>query len=94
MTKKKPVPSPTSKVPSFKNEEEEFHFWLTHGSEKFVDWSKAKRVVFANLKPSSKSISLRLPVDLLNQYKIQANKRDIPYQALIKMILAEGIKRV
>ncbi len=94
MTKKKPAKSVSSKIPSFKNEEEEFQFWLTHGSERFVDWNNAKRVVFPNLKPTSKSISLRLPVDLLNQYKIQANKRDIPYQALIKMILAEGIKRV
>lgn len=76
-------------VPKFRNEAEERRFWETHDSSDFVDWSKAKRARLPNLKPSTTSISLRLPVTLLDRIKVAANKRDVPYQSLIKTWLAE-----
>jgi predicted DNA binding CopG/RHH family protein len=79
-------------IPAFKDEAEERAFWEANESVDYVDWSKAKPVRFTNLKPSTKAISLRLPVDLLEQLKIAANKRDVPYQSLIKVWLAEKIK--
>ncbi len=79
-------------IPAFKNEAEERKFWETHDSTDYVDWSKAQRVRFPNLKPSTTAISLRLPVSLLEQIKIAANKRDVPYQSLIKMWLAEKVE--
>lgn len=78
-------------VPVFRDEAEERAFWETQDSTPYVDWSAAKRVRFPNLKPSTKSISLRLPADLLDQIKIAANKRDVPYQSLIKVWLAEKV---
>jgi len=78
------------KLPKFTNEDEERKFWDTHDSTEYIDWSKAQRVVFPNLKPSSKTISLRLPGALLDRIKIEANKRDIPYQSYIKMKLSEA----
>lgn len=79
------------KVPHFKNEAEERDFWETHDTDGLVDWSKAEHVRLPNLKPSTTSISLRLPVSLLEQIKIEANKRDVPYQSLIKTWLAEKV---
>ena len=76
-------------IPKFRSEAEERRFWETHDSSGYVDWSKAKRVRFPNLKPSTTSISLRLPVALLDRIKVAANKRDVPYQSLIKTWLAE-----
>ncbi len=76
-------------IPKFRSEAEERRFWEAHDSSSFVDWSKAERVRLPNLKPSTTSISLRLPVTLLDQIKIAANKRDVPYQSLIKTWLAE-----
>lgn len=76
-------------VPEFRNETEEREFWETHVSTDYIDWSKAERVRLPNLKPSTKSISLRLPVSLLERIKVAANKRDVPYQSLIKAWLAE-----
>ena len=76
-------------VPKFQSEAEERRFWEKHDSSDYVDWSKAKRMRFPNLKPSTMSISLRLPVALLDRIKVAANKRDVPYQSLIKMWLAE-----
>ena len=76
-------------VPTFRSEAEERRFWETHDSTDYVDWSKAKRVRLPNLKPSTTSISLRLPVTLLDRIKVAANKRDVPYQSLIKTWLAE-----
>jgi predicted DNA binding CopG/RHH family protein len=76
-------------IPKFRNEAEERRFWETHDSTDYIDWSKARRMRFPNLKPSTTSISLRLPVALLDQIKIAANKRDVPYQSLIKTWLAE-----
>ena len=78
-------------IPGFKTEAEERAFWETHDSGDYVDWSKAERARFANLKPSTKAISLRLPVDLLERIKTAANKRDVPYQSLIKVWLSEKI---
>ncbi|MXX40627.1 MAG: hypothetical protein F4Y91_21935 [Gemmatimonadetes bacterium] len=78
-------------IPAFKSEAEERAFWESHDSTDYVDWSEAKRVRFPNLKPSTKAISLRLPVELLERIKIAANKRDVPYQSLIKVWLAEKI---
>ena len=78
-------------IPDFKSEAEERAFWEAHDSSDHVDWSKAERARLANLKPSTKAISLRLPVDLLDRIKIAANKRDVPYQSLIKVWLSEKI---
>ena len=78
-------------TPKFKSEAEERRFWETHDSTDYVDWSKAERVRFPNLKPSTTAISIRLPSALLEQIKIAANKRDVPYQSLIKMWLAEKV---
>jgi predicted DNA binding CopG/RHH family protein len=81
-------------VPAFANEADERAFWETHDSTDYVDWSKAQRVRLPNLKPSSAAISLRLPVPLLERIKIAANKRDVPYQSLIKTWLAEKVDSV
>ena len=76
-------------VPEFKTEKQERAFWESHDSTDYVDWTKAQRVRFPNLKPSTTSISIRLPLSLLEQIKIAANKQDVPYQSLIKIWLAE-----
>jgi len=78
-------------VPSFESEAEERSFWESHDSTEHVDWSRAERVRLPNLRPSTKSISLRLPVSLLERIKIAAHKRDVPYQSLIKIWLAEKL---
>jgi len=80
------------KIPTFKTEAEEQRFWATHDSTEYVDWSKAKSAVFPNLKPSTKTISLRLPQTMLEELKLLANKRDVPYQSLLKMFLSERIE--
>ncbi len=79
-------------IPRFKNEDEEREFWATHDSTEYLDWAKAKRAVFPNLKPSTKSISLRLPESILVGLKMLANKRDVPYQSLLKVFLAEKVE--
>ncbi len=76
-------------VPEFTTEVEERRFWEEHDSTQYVDWSAAKPARFPNLKPSTQSISLRLPASLLDNIKIEANRRDVPYQSLIKVWLAE-----
>ena len=86
--------SKLKRVPDFKSEAEERKFWETHDSSDYVDWSKAERVRFPNLKPSTTAISIRLPSALLEQIKIAANKRDVPYQSLIKTWLAEKVDGV
>ena len=80
------------RIPKFRSEAEERRFWATHDSTEYLDWSHAKRVLFPNLKPSVKTISIRLPESLLDALKTLAHERDIPYQSLVKMILAERIK--
>ena len=79
------------RIPEFKSEQEEREFWLSHDTCDYVDWSQGRRVVFPNLKPTSKTISLRLPESMLHDIKIMANKRDVPYQSLIKILLSEKI---
>ena len=79
-------------IPKFKNEKEERKFWMTHDSTEYVDWSKARKAVFPNLKPTYKSISLRLPAYMLEEIKLLANKKDVPYQSLMKVFLAEKVK--
>jgi predicted DNA binding CopG/RHH family protein len=78
-------------IPEFASEAEERKFWESHDTADYLDLSKAVRVRFPNLKPSTVSISLRLPVGLLEQIKVAANKRDVPYQSLIKMWLSEKV---
>jgi predicted DNA binding CopG/RHH family protein len=84
--------SKAKQTPEFKTEAEERAFWEKHDSSEFLDWRKAKLAAFPNLKPSTKTISLRLPEGLLDRIKIEANKRDMPYQSLIKAWLAEDVK--
>jgi predicted DNA binding CopG/RHH family protein len=79
-------------MPVFKSEDEERAFWATHDSTEFVDWSKAKKSLFPNLKPSTKTISLRLPESTIAALKSLANKRDVPYQSLLKVLLAEKVE--
>lgn len=80
------------KMPVFKTEDKESAFWATHDSTEFIDWSKAKPTVFPNLKPSTKTISLRLPESIIAALKVLANKRDVPYQSLLKIFLAEKVQ--
>ena len=80
-------------IPKFANEAEEQAFWRKHDSTDYVDWAKAKRVVLPNLKPTTKTISLRLPQHLLDSIKAAANSRDVPYQSLIKVWLQEKLLR-
>ena len=79
------------KIPVFKNEDEERAFWAKADVSEYVDWSKGKKVTFSNLKPSTKTISLRLPEFILDEIKVLAHKRDVPYQSLIKMFLKDRI---
>ncbi len=72
-------------------EEEEQEFWATHDSSDYLDWSKARRITFSNLKPSTKTISIRFPESMLEELKLLAHKRDVPYQSLLKIFLAERI---
>lgn len=85
--------SKTKTAPKFKNEAEERAFWESRDSSDYVDWKSAKPVTMPNLKPSTKTISLRLPEGLLDSIKVEANKRDMPYQSLIKSWLADEIKQ-
>ena len=78
-------------IPRFESEAEERRFWESHDSTDHVDWRRAERVRLSNLRPSTTSISLRLPVGLLERIKVAAHKRDVPYQSLIKTWLAEKL---
>jgi len=80
-------------VPKFVSEDAEREFWSTHDSTEYVDWSAARSVVPANLKPTLRTISIRLPEPMLAELRRLANKRDIPYQSLIKSFLAERIQK-
>ncbi len=85
--------SKPKKIPKFKNEDEERKFWARQDSTEYIDWKKGKPVSFSKLKPSTKTISLRLPEAVLNDIKLIANKRDVPYQSLIKIFLKERIDK-
>lgn len=80
------------KIPKFKSEDDEREFWATNSSLEFFDISKARRVEFPNLKPSLRSISIRLPEAMISSLKVMANSYDVPYQSLIKILLARGIE--
>jgi predicted DNA binding CopG/RHH family protein len=83
---------PTKTVPKFANLAQERAFWETHDSTDYLDWSKAQKVTLPNLKPTTKTISLRLPQHLLDSIKTAANARDVPYQSLIKVWLKEKLQ--
>ena len=89
MSERKSLPP----IPKFSSEDEEREFWATHDSADYVDWSRAKPATFSRLKPSTQTISLRLPEALLESLKMLANKRDVPYQSLLKVFLAERIEQ-
>lgn len=90
--KRGPDMSRRKKTPEFKTAAEERQFWENHDSTEYVDWNNAQIAAFPNLKPSTKTISIRLPAGLLERIKIEANKRDMPYQSLIKAWLAEDVE--
>ena len=81
------------RIPKFKTDAEERDFWANADSTQYIDWAKAKRVLLPNLKPSLRTISLRLPELMLEELKLIANKRDVPYQSLIKIFLSERLSK-
>ncbi|GIK10743.1 MAG: hypothetical protein JETCAE02_04630 [Anaerolineaceae bacterium] len=78
-------------IPNFQSEKEERAFWAENDSMDYLDWKQAQRAIFPNLKPTLKSISLRLPESMIDELRQLANERDIPYQSLIKHFLRESI---
>ena len=85
--------SKLKKIPKFKTEDEERAFWSRRDSTKYVDYSMGKKVLFPNLRPSLRTISIRLPESLIEKLKVLANERDVPYQSLLKVFLAERVER-
>lgn len=81
------------KIPKFKSEVEEQEFWATYDSTEYVEWGTAGKALFPDLKPTMKTISLRLPEPMLNNLKVLANERDVPYQSLLKMFLKERLDK-
>jgi predicted DNA binding CopG/RHH family protein len=79
------------KTPEFQSEAEERLFWQKHDSSEYIDWSDAENVVMPKLKPSTRSISIRLPESMIEELKVIANKRDVPYQSLLKIFISERI---
>jgi predicted DNA binding CopG/RHH family protein len=90
MTKR---PKKLKPIPAFKSDEEAGEFWMTHDTTEYFDWSKARRITFPNLRPSTATISLRLPQGLLNELRTLANERDVPYQSLLNVFLAERVAK-
>ena len=84
---------PNKKIPVFKNEDEERGYWATHDSTEYIDWSKARKSTLSKLKPSLKTISIRLPEIMIEELKLLANKRDVPYQSLMKIFIAERVEQ-
>ncbi|MGH9469535.1 MAG: BrnA antitoxin family protein [Terriglobia bacterium] len=82
----------TKTIPSFASEAKEREFWADHDSMDYLDWSKGERILFPHLKPSVRTISLRLPVSMIAGLKALANQRDVPYQSLLKVFLAERLE--
>jgi predicted DNA binding CopG/RHH family protein len=90
------MPKPRKKlkpVPSFRSHEEAGEFWMKHDTTEYLDWSEARRVSFPNLRPSTATISLRLPQGLLDDLRALANQRDVPYQSLLKVYLSERVAK-
>lgn len=81
------------KIPKFKSMKEEQEFWASADSTQYIDWKKGKKMLLPKLKPSVKTISLRLPELMLEELKLLANRRDVPYQSLLKIFLAERIEK-
>jgi len=80
-------------IPRFSSEDEEREFWSSHDSTDYVTWTQARKVLLPNLRPTLKTISLRLPASLLQELKLLAHKRDVPYQSLLKTFLAERVRK-
>ena len=80
------------KIPEFRNEDEEREFWAGHDSTEYVDWKKARRVVLPELRPPRRTISLRLSESMIEELKLLAHRRDVPYQSLLKIFLSEKIE--
>ena len=87
------MPGTKKRIPEFHSEEAERRFWAEHDSTEFIDWRAARRRRLPNLKPSLRTISLRLPVSMIEDLKILANQRDVPYQSLLKVFLAERLEK-
>jgi predicted DNA binding CopG/RHH family protein len=85
--------STKKQIPEFRSEQDERNFWAGHDSTEFIDWQSAQKRRLPNLKPSLRTISLRLPVSMIEDLKVLANKRDAPYQSLLKVFLAERLER-
>jgi predicted DNA binding CopG/RHH family protein len=81
------------RLPKFRTDDEEREFWAQADSVDYLDWSRATKAIFPRLKPSLRTISLRLPEMMLEELKLLANKRDVPYQSLIKIYLSERISK-
>jgi len=81
------------RIPKFRSEDEEREFWASHDSTDYINWSEAKEIIMPNLKPSLKTISIRLPEIMIEELKLIANKRDVPYQSLMKIFLAERVEQ-
>jgi len=84
--------SDKKRIPRFKTEAEERDFWRSHDSSDYLSWEDATEITLSKLKPSTKTISLRLPESMIEELKILANKQDIPYQSLLKVFLAERLE--
>ena len=83
---------PMRQIPKFESEAQEREFWAKHDSTAYVDWRRAKRVRLPELRPTTRTVSIRLPVTMIESLKILANERDVPYQSLLKMFVADRIK--
>jgi len=81
------------RIPKFRNEDAERDFWASHDSTEYMDWSEAKHVTMPKLKPTLKTISIRLPEIMIEELKLLSNKRDVPYQSLMKIFLAERVEQ-
>ena len=81
-------------IPQFKNEDQERNFWAKNDSSVYIDWSKADKALFPNLKPSTKTISIRMSESLLSRIKAEANRQDVPYQSFIKVVLDREINEL
>src|SRR5437763_11121742 len=83
---------PSKKIPKFKDEDAEQDFWSKADSTEYIDWSKAQKLVLPSFRPTLRTISLRVPESMIAELKLLANQRDVPYQSLLKVFLAEKIK--
>ncbi len=81
------------KIPKFKSEAEERKFWSSHDSVDYIDWRRGKRAILPDLRPSARAISIRLPQSMIDELKLIANRRDVPYQSLLKIFLAERLQQ-